>query len=426
MTTKLTISGGIPLHGEVTTSGAKNAALPLLASTLMLDGETTLTNVPHLMDVSTMIRMLKSLGLHAEYRFPNTVKINNVKKVRHIAPYELVTAMRASFFVAGPLLAKTGFAKVPLPGGCSIGTRPIDIHLKGFTQLGATYTIEHGFVDLRAKSLKGAHVYLDFPSVGATENMMMAACAAEGVTLIENAAQEPEIVDLAKMLIKAGAEISGYGTSVIKVKGCMPLKGVVHEVMPDRVEAGTFIIAAAVTRGDVVVKRFDIGTLEPLLIKLKEVGVQIDQVGDRDVRVRVPNGLKGVDIETLPHPGFPTDMQAQMMALLTLCQGTSIVKETIFENRFMHAQELMRMGANIKLDGQFAFVTGVPQLSGAEVKITDLRAGAALVIAGLAAEGFTTVHGLKHLVRGYDKLPQKLINLGAKIEGFPGMITDHL
>lgn len=413
---KLTIHGGVPLVGDIYTSGAKNAALPLLAATILMEGETTLTNVPNLMDVITMVKMLRALGLSAEYRYPDTVKVTNTKKVRHIAPYELVTAMRASFFVAGPLLAKTGLAKVPLPGGCSIGTRPIDIHLKGFKQLGASYTIEHGFVELRAKALKGAHVFLDFPSVGATENMMMAACLAEGVTVIENAAQEPEIVDLAEMLNKAGAEITGQGTSAIRVKGVTRLVGVEHDVIPDRVEAGTLIIAAAITGGDLTVKRMNWDHIDPLVVKLLEAGVKLDRPSDTEVRVTVPNGLQATDIETLPHPGFPTDMQAQMMALLCIANGTSVIKETIFENRFMHAPELMRMGASIKLNGQFAFVSGVKGLSSAEVKITDLRAGAALVLAGLAAEGVTTVYGLKHLRRGYDNLSQKLRNVGARVE----------
>ncbi len=416
---KLIIQGGTPLVGDVYTSGAKNSALPLLAATIMMEGETTLTNVPNLMDISTMIKMLKALGLSAEYRQNDTVKIINNKKVRHVAPYELVTAMRASFFVAGPLLAKTGLAKVPLPGGCSIGSRPVDIHLNGFKQLGATFSIEHGFVDLRAKSLKGAHVCLDFPSVGATENMMMAACFAEGETWIENAAQEPEIVDLGQMLNKAGAKITGHGTSVIKIMGVTSLHGVEHEVIPDRVEAGTLLIAGAITGGDLTVRKLDFAHIEPLIVKLKEAGVTIEKVGADALRVYVKNGLQAIDVETFPFPGFPTDMQAQMMALLTVANGTSTVKESIFENRFMHAPELQRMGAKIKLNSHFAFVTGVPELSGASVKITDLRAGAALILAALAAKGESVVFGLKHLRRGYDDLPQKLRNVGATIQEFP-------
>jgi UDP-N-acetylglucosamine 1-carboxyvinyltransferase len=409
------MNGGVPLVGTVATSGAKNSALPLLAATLMIEGETILTNVPNLMDVSTMVRMLKSLGLWAEYRLDNSVKIVNSGRVKHVAPYDLVTAMRASFFVAGPLLARTGLAKVPMPGGCSIGSRPIDIHLKGFKQLGATYTIEHGFVDLRAKNLKGNRVYLDFPSVGATENMMMAAALAEGESWIENAAQEPEIIDLANLINKAGGKVSGQGTSIIRVEGVTKLNGVTHRVIPDRVEAGTLMIAGAITHGDLTVTDLDVVDLEPLMVKMREAGVKIDVLDPTSVHISVPNGLHAVDVETLPFPGFPTDMQAQMMALLTLSKGTSVIKESIFENRFMHAPELMRMGADIKLDSHFAFVTGVESLSGAEVKITDLRAGAALILAGLAAEGTTSVYGLKHLKRGYDDLPGKLRSVGAII-----------
>lgn len=419
---KLTIVGGQILKGEVHASGAKNAALPILAATVMLDGETTLTNVPNLMDVITMVRMLKALGLRAEYHGANIVKICNTKKVRHIAPYELVTSMRASFFVAGPILAKTGLAKVPLPGGCSIGTRPIDIHLKGFKQLGAICSIEHGFVSLQAKKLKGTRVYLDFPSVGATENIMMAACFAEGDTLIENAAQEPEILDLGDFLNKAGAKISGHGTPNILIKGVSSLQGVTHPVVSDRVEAGTLMIAGAITGGDVTVHSVNCDHLMPLIEKMKEAGLDVDVLNLESVRVRNTRGISAVNIETMPFPGFPTDMQAQMMALLTVAQGTSVIKETIFENRFMHANELMRMGANINLDNQYAFVTGIPKLSGAEVKITDLRAGAALILAGLAAEGETTVYGLKHLRRGYDNLPEKLRSLGAIVKDFPDSI----
>ena len=420
---KLSIIGGNVLNGEVFASGAKNAALPILAATVMLDGDTTLTNVPHLMDVVTMVRMLKALGLRAEYHEPNTVKICNTKKVRHIAPYELVTSMRASFFVAGPILAKTGLAKVPLPGGCSIGSRPIDIHLKGFKQLGAECDIEHGFVSLRAKKLIGNRVYLDFPSVGATENIMMAACFAEGDTLIENSAQEPEIVDLGDFLNKAGAKISGHGTPNILIKGVPSLQGVTHPIVSDRVEAGTLMIAGAITGGDVTVHRVNCDHLMPLIEKMKECGLQIDILSLESVRVRNLGGFSAVNIETMPFPGFPTDMQAQMMALLTVANGTSVIKESIFENRFMHANELMRMGANIKIDNQYAFVTGKPRLSGAEVKITDLRAGAALILAGLAAEGETTVYGLKHLRRGYDNLPGKLRSLGATIQDCPDLVS---
>ena len=410
---RLSVIGGTPLKGEVQVSGAKNAALPLLAATILMDGKSTISNVPFLKDVHTMIRMLNALNLHVEYS-DNQVSVSNQKKVRHIAPYELVTAMRASFFVAGPLLAKTGFAKVPMPGGCLIGLRPIDIHIKGFEKLGAEISTEHGFVTLKAAHLKGCRIYLDFPSVGATENLMMAACLAEGETRIENAAREPEIIDLAQFLIAAGAKISGQGSSEIVIQGVTSLKATEHSVISDRVEAGTLLIAGAITKGDVTTHNIDPDYLEPIIFKLKEAGLGIE-AHRNSIRVFYTGTFKGVDIETLPFPGFPTDMQAQMMSLLCVSSGTSVVKESIFENRFMHALELVRMGAKIKLNQSQAIINGVSQLSGAEVKITDLRAGAALILAGLQAEGKTTVYGLKHLKRGYFDLPAKLRSLGATI-----------
>ena len=382
----------------------------------MVEGEITLTNVPYLMDVSIMLRMLNALGVRAEYRDHDAVMVWNTKKVRHIAPYDLVTSMRASFFVAGPLLSKTGYAKVPLPGGCSIGARPIDIHLKAFKQLGAEISMEHGFVELKAKRLKGTVIRLDFPSVGATENVMMAACFAEGETIIENAAREPEVDDLGGFLNAAGAQVTGFGTSTITIKGVSRLKGTggPYSIIPDRVEAGTLIIAGAITKGDVRVERVNIEHLEPLLTVLRQGGLLFDQ-GDDWVHVKPSPRFKAVDVETEPFPGFPTDMQAQLMALLCVAEGRSVVKETIFENRFMHCRELMRMGAQIKIDEHIAVITGTNQLSGAEVKITDLRAGAALILAGLVAEGYTNVYGMKHLKRGYYNLPGKLESLGARI-----------
>jgi UDP-N-acetylglucosamine 1-carboxyvinyltransferase len=410
---RLKVIGGNVLTGEVAASGAKNAVLPLLAATLMMDGHSTLTNVPNLMDVNIMIKMLNALGVRAEYHRGH-VKVANLKKVRHIAPYELVTAMRASFFVAGPLVAKTGYAKVPLPGGCSIGSRPIDIHLKGFECLGITHKIEHGFVELRAKKIIGNTVYMDFPSVGATENVMMAASLGEGTTIIENAAREPEVWDVGQFLIGAGARIEGLGTSTIVIEGVPTLQGYEHPTISDRVEAGTLLIAAAMTKGDITVTHVVPEHLDPLLQKLKASGMEIT-VNETSIRARYVGILKAVDIETQPFPGFPTDMQAQMMALQIVADGTSVVTENIFENRFMHAHELLRMGANIRIHNGAAYVTGVPRLSGAEVKITDLRAGAALILAGLAAEGETIVHGLQHLRRGYDDFPGKLRTLGAHI-----------
>jgi len=414
---RLSVKGGIPLKGEVSISGAKNAVLPLLAAALMLDGDTVLNNVPNLMDVNIMLRMLTALGIRAEYGQQNQVRIRNNRKVRHIAPYDLVTSMRASFFVAGPLLAKTGYAKVPLPGGCSIGTRPVDIHLKGFEALGAKISIEHGFVDLKAPVIKGCYFRMDFPSVGATENVMMAASLAEGETIIDNAAMEPEIIDLAMFLNKAGAKISGAGTSRIIIHGVQRLAGITYDVIPDRIEAGTLLIAGAITGGDVTVKNFIPEHLGVVLNMMKESGLILTPK-ENGLHVSCPHRPKAIDFETSPFPGFPTDMQAQMMTLLTIAEGKSIIRESIFENRFMQAPELLRMGASIKIEGGIAIVVGVNKLSGTEVKMTDLRAGAALVLAGLVAEGETVIYGLHHLKRGYDGLTQKLHKLGAQIEEY--------
>jgi UDP-N-acetylglucosamine 1-carboxyvinyltransferase len=412
--TRLFIQGGTPLHGTIQADGAKNAALPILAACILVKGHYTLKNVPPLMDVTIMLKMLNALGLHVESSGDHQINIWNKRKIRHIAPYELVTAMRASFFVAGPILARTGFAKVPLPGGCAIGTRPLDIHLNGFKAMGVDVTIEHGFVQMATDALAGNRIYLDFPSVGATENIMMAATLANGTTLIENAAQEPEITDLANFLNHAGARIEGAGTSKITIHGVPELVGNDYSVMPDRVEVGTLMIAAAVTQGDVFIQDAMPDHIEPLIRKLQESGVGVS-VTSAGVRVQGASTWRGVDIETLPFPGFPTDMQAQFMALLCMAQGTSVVTETIFENRFMHVNELIRMGANIRVDHRQAIIEGVSQLKGAEVKMTDLRAGAALIIAGLMASGETSVHGLSHLNRGYHNLPQKLRDLGAMI-----------
>tara|TARA_Y100000591_G_scaffold8213_1_gene6493 strand:+ start:9017 stop:10276 length:1260 start_codon:yes stop_codon:yes gene_type:complete len=411
---RLFIKGGVPLQGTVQASGAKNAALPILAASILVKGNYIIGNVPPLMDVTIMLKMLNALGVRAELSHGNMVKVCNDRKIRHIAPYELVTAMRASFFVAGPILARTGFAKVPLPGGCAIGTRPLDIHLKGFKAMGVDVSIEHGFVQMMTNHLKGNRIYLDFPSVGATENIMMAATLAEGTTIIENAAQEPEIVDLADFLNTAGSNVTGAGSSTIHIDGKTELKGQDFSIIPDRVEVGTLMIAAAVTKGDVFIDGACPDHIEPLIRKLKEAGAEVDVLAD-GIRVRGEKRLSSVDIETLPFPGFPTDMQAQFMSLLCIATGTSVVTETIFENRFMHVNELMRMGANIRVDQRQAIIEGVDQLYGAEVKITDLRAGAALIIAGLVADGETSVYGLNHLRRGYHDLPQKLRGLGAII-----------
>jgi UDP-N-acetylglucosamine 1-carboxyvinyltransferase len=408
---KTTITGGIPLKGSVKVSGAKNAALPLLSGLILLDGKSQISGVPNLTDIIVMVRMLNSLGLRCELRSDQTVYANAEQKVKHLVPYELMTKMRASFFVAGPILAKTGFVKMPVPGGCAIGSRPVDIHLKGFEALGAVITQEHGFFDIKAKKLKGSKVVFDFPSVGATENVMMAATLAEGTTELHNSACEPEIVDLADLLCKAGAKIKGAGTETILIEGVTSLRGVNHEVIPDRIEAGTLMIAAAITKGDCVIENVILDHVYPLVQKMRDMGIIVEEQG-RNVRVSSDGIFKAVDIETRPFPGFPTDMQAQMMSLLSLAKGTSVVTENIFENRFMHAHELHRMGADIVLKDRSAIVRGVEKLSSAPIKATDLRAGAALWLAGLAAEGDTEIFDEGHIVRGYDRLDEKLKKLG--------------
>lgn len=414
---RIFINGRKRLAGEVEISGSKNSALALLAATILLPGKTTLRNVPNLLDVKTMIRVLRALGIRAEYSGsqPNTVEIWN-QDVKHVAPYELVTKMRASFFIIGPILARKGLAKVPLPGGCAIGSRPVNLHIKGLEALGAQVEMEHGFVIVRAKKLKGGKVYLDFPSVGATEAVMMAASLAEGETVIENAALEPEIGDLADLLNKAGAKISGAGSEKIRIEGVSSLAPVEYKVIPDRIEAGTFMVAAAITRGNVLIKNIVPDHVEAIVRKLKEAGVVIEGNGS-SVRITAEEGLKATDVKTMPYPGFPTDMQAQLTALLAVAKGTSVVTETVFENRFMHVNELNRMGADIKLEGQSSIINGVPGLSSAPVKVSDLRAGAALVCAGLAAQGETMIEDRDHHIeRGYENLKAKLTGLGGEIK----------
>ncbi|HAR62236.1 MAG: UDP-N-acetylglucosamine 1-carboxyvinyltransferase [Candidatus Margulisiibacteriota bacterium] len=410
----VTITGNKRLTGTVSVSGAKNAALPILAATLMLEGESVIENVPNLTDVTTVIRLLRALGVRAEY-CKNVVKVWNYSKIRHIAPYELITKMRASFFVAGPVLAKSGLAKIPMPGGCAIGARPIDIHLKGFEKLGAKVSQEHGFVVLEAKSLHGNNIHLDFPSVGATENIMMAACFAHGDTTIENAATEPEVVDLANFLNSAGANITGADSGTISIQGQRTLRGINYSIIPDRIEAGTLIIAAAIAGGEVLVDKINPAHIDAMLHKLREMGLEME-IRESGILVRSNKQLNAIDLETLPYPGFPTDMQAQFTSLLTLAKGTSVVTETIFENRFMYIPELIRMGAKIKVKGRSAIVEGVESLSGAPVQCSDLRAGAALWLAGLAAKGNTVIYGNGHVYRGYELFQEKLNNLGASIE----------
>ena len=414
---KLIINGGKPLHGRVRISGAKNAVLPIIAATLLgQDSPSCLEEVPALDDVHTLTEVLVQLGVKAEFNpDKNTLKVDCSNITSCEAPYDLVRKMRASFLIIGPLLARYGKAKISLPGGCAIGTRPIDLHLKGFEALGAEINIGHGFIEANApKGLTGARIYLDFPSVGATENIIMAACMADGQTVIENPAQEPEIIDLANYLNVMGAKIRGAGTNVIKINGVGKLVGRNYTIIPDRIEAGTYMVAAAMTKGDVYIEGAISEHLKPVIAKLKEAGVTIEENID-GIRVACDNPIKAVDIKTMPYPGFPTDMQAQFMAMLTVAEGSGMVTETVFENRFMHVDELKRMGAHIKVDGRTAVVEGVPSLKGSQVKATDLRAGAAMVLAGLVAEGETAIGYIHHIDRGYDNLVSKLIGLGADI-----------
>ena len=411
---KLIIRGGRPLHGHVRVSSAKNAVLPIIVATLLPDSPSTIIDAPHLEDVKTICSVIESLGGNILLR-DNAMIFDTTTVDKTEASYELMSRMRASFLIMGPLLAKKRHAKIALPGGCMIGSRPIDLHLKAFEAMGAKVTVGNGYVEASVpEGLKGATIYLDFPSVGATENILMAAAVADGKTIIENAAEEPEIVDLVTFLNSMGANIKGAGTNVIRVEGVKHLYGASHTVIPDRIEAGTFIIAAAMAGGDVVVDNVLSEHLKPLLAKLGEAGVKV--IKDIDsVRVISDGHIHSTDIKTLPYPGFPTDLQAQFMAMMTIGDGTSTVTETVFENRFMHVGELRRMGANIEVEGRKAIVHGVPFLQGAFVRATDLRAGAALVLAGLAAHGITEVGDLRHIDRGYYHLVEKLRNLGADI-----------
>lgn len=411
---KLIIKGGRPLHGNVRVSSAKNAVLPIIVATLLPDSPSTIIDAPHLEDVKTICSVIESLGGNILLR-DNAMIFDTTTVDKTEASYELMSRMRASFLIMGPLLAKKRHAKIALPGGCMIGSRPIDLHLKAFEAMGAKVTVGNGYVEASVpEGLKGATIYLDFPSVGATENILMAAAVADGKTVIENAAEEPEIVDLVTFLNSMGANIKGAGTNVIRVEGVKHLYGASHTVIPDRIEAGTFIIAAAMAGGDVVVDNVLSEHLKPLLAKLGEAGVKV--IKDIDsVRVISDGHIHSTDIKTLPYPGVPTDLQAQFMAMMTIGDGTSTVTETVFENRFMHVGELRRMGANIEVEGRKAIVHGVPFLQGAFVRATDLRAGAALVLAGLAAHGVTEVGDLRHIDRGYDHLVEKLRGLGADI-----------
>lgn len=415
---KIIVNGGNKLTGEVNIEGAKNAVLPIMASAILADkGETVLNNVPLLSDVFIMSKVLKYLNLDINLDTDNnSMHLSASNDILPEAPLKYVSKMRASIVVMGPLLARLGHAKVALPGGCAIGSRPIDIHLKGFEALGAKISQHDGYVEAFSdEGLKGANIYLDFPSVGATQNLMMAATLAEGDTVIENVAREPEIVDLANILNKMGAQITGAGTSKLKIKGVKHLHGTTHNVLQDRIEAGTFMVAAALTHGNVLIKNAESQYNEPLISKMKEMGVTIKEE-DNGIRVIGPDKLKPVDIQTLPYPGFPTDMQPQMMVLQLASNGNSMLTETVFENRFMHLGELSRMNAKFHINGQTVILKGSTEFSGAEVSATDLRAAAALVLAGLIANGQTQVTNLKYLDRGYYDFHDKLKSLGADIK----------
>jgi len=414
---KLIVEKSPPLKGKVRISGAKNSALPIMAATLLSTDKCELTEVPNLRDVNVMKEVLNSLGADVKKTSDESYNINAKNLNNSEAPYELMTKMRASFLVMGPLLARLKKARISMPGGCAIGTRPIDLHLKGFKALGAEIEVGHGYVEAKVEDrLKGNRIYLDFPSVGATENIMMAAVMAEGETILENVAQEPEIVDLANFLNKLGADVKGAGTNTIKINGVDQLNNCNHTIIPDRIEAGTYMVAAAMTGGDITIENIELDHVKSIISKLKESNIEFTEVGNNTLRVVAPKTIKAVDVKTLPYPGFPTDMQAQVMAMMSMAEGTSVIIETIFENRFMHVNELRRMGADIKIDGRSAIVTGQEKLLGAPVNATDLRAGAALILTGLISDGITEVNQIHHIDRGYSNIEQKLTNLGAKIK----------
>ena len=420
---QLVIHGGNPLRGRVKIGGAKNAVLPIIAAALLGSrGASVLDDVPALEDVYTISSVLRSLGVKADYAAKEHRLTIDASKIATVsAPYELVRKMRASFLIMGPLLAREGRAEISLPGGCAIGTRPIDLHLKGFEALGAQIDITQGAIHASAPhGLKGARIYFDFPSVGATENVMMAASCAEGQTILENPALEPEIVDLANYLNVMGAHIRGAGTNRIKIDGVPGLMAADYTIIPDRIEAGTYMVAAAMTGGDVFIENAISEHLKPVVAKLQEAGAEIEE-DIAGIRVRANGRMKAIDLKTMPYPGFPTDMQAQFMALLAVAEGTSVVTETVFENRFMHVEELQRMGAQIRVDGRTATVEGGRTLTGAAVRATDLRAGAAMVLAGLVAGGETRVGYIHHIDRGYDDLVAKLVALGADIRRTEGV-----
>jgi UDP-N-acetylglucosamine 1-carboxyvinyltransferase len=415
---KMIIRGGVPLRGSITLSGSKNASLPIMMASVLTDEPLVIRDVPRLRDVRTAMELLVGLGVKARWAGAHEVELDARYLHSHEAPYELVKTMRASFVALGPLLARCGRARVSTPGGCAIGARPVNLHIAGIRALGARIQLRNGYVEAHAASLTGARIWLDNPSVGATENIMMAAVRARGITVIENAAREPEVQDLARLLRAMGAHIEGAGTHVIEIEGVERLHGAVHSVIPDRIEAGSLMVAAVITGGDLLIKGAPVDQLEAVSAKLVEAGASVT-VSNGDLRVSRTCPLLPVELRTLPYPGFPTDLQAQMMALLTQASGTSVITETIFENRFMHAQELLRMGADIVMKGPTAIVRGPAHLTGAPVMATDLRASMSLILAGLAADNTTEVSRVYHLDRGYEALDQKLRAVGARIERAP-------
>lgn len=410
---KIIVTGGTQLKGKVRISGAKNAVLPVIVASLLSPGKCRIMDVPNLADVATILEVLQMLGAKFDWQ-GNILDIDCSNIDCCEAPYEYVRKMRASVLVMGPLLARIGKVKISMPGGCAIGSRPIDLHLKGMEALGAQIKMEKGYIEAKAKKLVGAKIYLDFPSVGATENIMMAASLAQGTTIIENAAEEPEIVDLANFLNALGANVKGAGTNVIRIEGVETLGECTHTIIPDRIEAGTFLVAGAITGGNIILENVIADHLKPVIAKLQETGVEIIERG-AELQVIGQEKIKAVDIKTLPYPGFPTDMQAQFMGLMSKAQGTSLITETVFENRFMHANELKRMGVDVRIEGRSAVVEGGKKLTGCPVKATDLRAGAALILAGLVAEGETEISNIYHISRGYENIVEKFNTLGAKI-----------
>lgn len=411
---KLYLTGGARLQGTIVSSGSKNSTLAVMAGALLGKGETILRNVPKIGDVRTMMEMLRSLGVKCVEEPNSVVRIDATNIDATEAPYELVKKMRASFCVLGPVLARKGYAKVAMPGGCDIGARPIDFHVKGIQALGALVNIDHGFVEAECGKLKGTQVYLNFPSAGATQHIMTTACFAEGITTIHNAAMEPEILELAAFLTKMGAHIEGAGTTTVWIEGVKELHGTDFEIVSDRMEAGTFAVAATITKSDIVIENIRPSHVEPFILKLREVGAIVD-VYDHAMRIRCNARPMATDIMTMPHPGFPTDLQQPFAAMLAIAEGTSVVTENVYERRFKYVSELVRMGADIKQEGRTAVITGVPKLTGAQVTAFDLRGGAALICAGLAAEGRTEISGIEHIERGYENTVEKLKGLGADV-----------